>query len=99
MAQQPLVGQGFLIFEDSRSHSDTPHSVTPLNDWSARRSDLYLTTHNTHKRLHAAGGIRTHDPSKRAAKDREATGIGWNKYYRPNIGAVDDRVLSLVRHM
>jgi hypothetical protein len=23
---------------------------TPLDEWSARRRDLYLTTHNTHKR-------------------------------------------------
>jgi len=27
MAQQLLVGQGLLIIEASRSHSDTPHSV------------------------------------------------------------------------
>jgi hypothetical protein len=27
MAQQPQVGQGLLITEASRSHSDTPHSV------------------------------------------------------------------------
>jgi hypothetical protein len=27
MAQQPLVGQDFLIFEALQSHSDTPHSV------------------------------------------------------------------------
>jgi len=27
MAQQPLVGQGLLIVEALRSHSDTPHSV------------------------------------------------------------------------
>jgi hypothetical protein len=24
---------------------------TPLDEWSARRRDLYLTTHNTHDRL------------------------------------------------
>jgi len=23
---------------------------SPLHEWSARRRDLYLTTHNTHKR-------------------------------------------------
>jgi len=23
---------------------------TPLDEWSARRTDLYLTTHNTHNR-------------------------------------------------
>jgi len=27
MAQQPLVGQGLLIIEATRSHSDTPHSI------------------------------------------------------------------------
>jgi hypothetical protein len=27
VAQQPLVSQGLLIVETSRSHSDTPHSV------------------------------------------------------------------------
>jgi hypothetical protein len=43
---------------------------TPLDEWSARRTDLYLTKHNTHKRdIHVTGGIRTHDPSKRAAAD------------------------------
>ena len=26
-AREPLLGQGLLIFEDSRSHSGTPHSV------------------------------------------------------------------------
>jgi hypothetical protein len=42
-------------------------SRTHLDDWSARRRDLYLTTHNTHKRyIHTTGGIRTHDPSMRA---------------------------------
>jgi len=43
MTQQSLVGQGLLIIEASRSHSDTPHSVGLL--WT---SDLYLTTHNAH---------------------------------------------------
>jgi hypothetical protein len=42
-----------------------------LNEWSVRRRDLYLTTHNTHNRqtsMHR-GGIRTHDRSRRAAID------------------------------
>jgi len=34
-AQQPLVGQGLLIVEVSRSHSDTPHSVGLL--WTSDR--------------------------------------------------------------
>ena len=28
----------------------TKHGRTPLDEWSARRRDLYPTTHNTHKR-------------------------------------------------
>ena len=49
MAEQPLVGQGFII-EASRSHSDTPHSVGLL--WTSDQPDTetYLTTHNAHKR-------------------------------------------------
>jgi hypothetical protein len=35
MAQQPLVGQGLLIIEASRSHSDTLHSVELL--WTSDR--------------------------------------------------------------
>jgi hypothetical protein len=37
---------------------------TPLDEWSARRRDLYPTTYNTHKRQSCAGGIRTQNPSK-----------------------------------
>jgi hypothetical protein len=42
---------------------------TPLNEWSARRRDLYPTTHNSHDKHHAPGGIRTHDLSRQAAVD------------------------------
>ena len=51
MTQQPLVAQG-LIIEASQSitlrHSTL--GTTPLDEWSARRKHLYLTTNNTHKR-------------------------------------------------
>ena len=42
---------------------------TPLEERSARRRDLYLTTHNTHNRHLCPGGIRTHDLRRRAAAD------------------------------
>ena len=44
---------------------------TPLDEWSARRRYLYLTTHNTHNRQKSMppGGIRSHSLSKRAAAD------------------------------
>jgi len=44
---------------------------TPLDEWSASRTDLHLTTHNTHNRQTSMppGGIRTHSLSRRAATD------------------------------
>jgi len=41
---------------------------THLDEWLARRKDLYLTTHNTHKRnIHVPSEIRTHNPIESAA--------------------------------
>jgi len=37
MAQQSLLGQGLLIVETSRSHSDTAHSVGTL--WTSDQPD------------------------------------------------------------
>jgi hypothetical protein len=50
MAQQPLVGQGLLIMEASRSHSDTPQSVGLL--WTSDRPNAETSTwqHKTLKR-------------------------------------------------
>jgi hypothetical protein len=48
----------------------TTDGKTPLEELSARRRDLYLTTHNTYKRKHKCPGvIRTHNHSKRATAD------------------------------
>jgi len=56
---------------------------TPLDEWSARRRDLYLTTHNTHNRQISMppGGIRTHDLSRRAAADLRLRPRGhWDRH-------------------
>jgi hypothetical protein len=44
---------------------------TPVDEWSARRRDLYLTTHTLTTDRHPCppSGIRTHNPSRRAAAD------------------------------
>jgi len=42
MAQQPSVGQGFLIIEGSRSHPDTLHSVGLL--WTSDQPDAGTST-------------------------------------------------------
>jgi hypothetical protein len=53
----------------THTHSDTL-SRTPLDEWLAHHTDLYLTTHNTHKTLsHASVWIRTQNPSKRETED------------------------------
>jgi len=69
----------------ARDHTqlDTPHAAgLHLDEWPASRRDLYLTTHNTHKRqtsmppagfqppIPVSEGPQTH------ALDRAATGIG-----------------------
>jgi hypothetical protein len=115
MARKPYMGLGLLVSSRFHDHTHFRHTTvgrTPLNEGSARRRDLYLTTHNTHNRqtsmpsvgfeptilvsertkthaldrtvtgigidntqhsqqtdIHAPGGIRTNDPSKRADED------------------------------
>jgi len=55
---------------------------TPLDEWSARRRDLYLTTHNTHKRqifMPPTGFKTTMSAAERPqthALDRAANGTG-----------------------
>jgi hypothetical protein len=49
MAQQPLVGQGLLIIKASLSLRRTTLEDSS-EEWTARYRDLYLTTHNTHKK-------------------------------------------------
>ena len=51
MARQPLWGLGRLIFRGFRItlFRHTTLGWTPLDEGSAPRRDLYLTTHNTHK--------------------------------------------------
>jgi hypothetical protein len=71
MAQQPLVSQGRLITEASRSHLDTPHSVGPF--WKSNQLDYETSTWQQTAlktdRYPWPGGIRTRNPSKRATAD------------------------------
>jgi hypothetical protein len=52
MARQPLGGLGRFIFRGFTItlFRHTTLDRTPLDEGSARRRDLYLTTHNIHKR-------------------------------------------------
>ena len=71
----------FLMFLDHTQRRSTV-GRTPLDEWSARRRDLYLTTHDTHNRqisMPPVGFKPTISAGKRSetyALDRAATGTG-----------------------
>jgi hypothetical protein len=65
MVQQPPVGQGLLIIEASRSHSDTPHSVGLL--WTSDQPDAEASTYTTN--IHTISRIRTLNPNSKGAAD------------------------------
>ena len=75
------MASSFLMFLDHTQRRTTVGN-TPLNEWSARRRDLYLTTHNTHNRqtsMPPAGFEPTVSAGERPqtyALDRAATGTG-----------------------
>jgi len=83
VALRPSAGHGLLILEVSRLHTTTHlNGRTPLDEWSARRRDLYLTTHNIHNRqtsMPPAGfeaTISAGEQPQTYALDRMATGTG-----------------------
>jgi hypothetical protein len=53
MARQPYMGLGLLVSSRFHDHTHLRHTTvgrTLLDKGQARRRDLYLTTHHTHKR-------------------------------------------------
>ena len=82
MARQPPVGLASSFWMTFLDHTQrrTTFGRTPLDEWSARRRDPYLTTHNTHNRqtsMPPAGFEPTILAGKRPqtyALDRAATG-------------------------
>jgi hypothetical protein len=65
---------------------DHTHSKTPLNEGSARRRDLYLTTRNTQQTPTPLSGFVPTIPAsellKTHALDSAATGIGGTNFHR-----------------
>jgi hypothetical protein len=82
-----LAGQGLLIVPASWSHSRQPTLGRTQDEWSARRSDIYLTTYNTnqgHTFMLSAGLEPTTPTSERPqthALDSATTGIGHTIQY------------------
>jgi hypothetical protein len=81
MAQQRLVGQGFLVIEALVTLKHTEIGRTPLDKLSAQRRDHYLTTHKTTRKetsMPPAEFERTIPASERPkthALDLAATGM------------------------
>ena len=80
------MASSFLRFLEHTQRRTTV-GRTPLDEWSSRRRDLYLTTHNTHNRqtsMPSVGFEPTISASERPqtyALDRAATGIGTYRQY------------------
>ena len=83
-SHSPTTGFSLRVFEVSWSHTQRRATVgrIPLDEWSIRRRDLYLTTHNTHNRqtsMLPVGFEPTISAGERPytyALDRAATGTG-----------------------
>jgi hypothetical protein len=76
-----VMASSFLRFLDYTQRRTTV-GRTPLDEWSARRRDFYLTTHNTHNRQTSMPPVRFEskisagDRPQTYALDRAATGTG-----------------------
>jgi hypothetical protein len=80
MAREPLVGQGLLSIQISKPHSNILHI---RQDFFGRVIDPLSvnTQHSKGKDIRVPGRVRTRNPSKRAALDSTATGIGCCSTY------------------
>jgi hypothetical protein len=67
---------------NNNTQGRTTAGRTPLDEWSARHRDLYLTTHTTHNGQPSMppAGFRTRNPSKRSAVDMHLRPLGhWDR--------------------
>ena len=100
-AQQPPLGQGLLIHEVSRSHKTTHHSRQDSSGRVISSSQRPLpdkTQQSQQTNIHAPGGIRTHDRSRRAAADLRLRPRGyWDRLYT-DVACINalDRLLRFV---
>ena len=102
VAWQPTVGYGFRIFDFSRSHSETRHSVGLL--WTEDEPDAETSTwkHTTFTRdWHPRpGGIQSRNPSKRKAEDPCFTPRGhWDCCNIPLVQDNANEVRELIRRI
>ena len=93
-----VMASSFLMFLDHTRRCTTV-GRTPLDEWSARRRDLYLTTrHSQQTSIHAPGGIRTHgtDCGASSSCDLETSRMGAPYIYDISSLRVNDLTLILL---
>ena len=96
LAQQPTSRPGASSFTRFLDHTQRYTTVgrTSLDEWSTRRRDLYLTTHNTHTRQTSMlpvgfePTISVGDRPQTHALDRAVTGTGLSGPYRRQIADI-----------
>ena len=85
VALRPNAGHGLLILEVSKSHTATHHSRKDSSGRVISSSQRPLpdnTQHSQQINIHAPGGIRTHDLSRRAAVDlRLRPRDHWDRHF------------------
>ena len=98
-----VMASSFLRFPDHTQQRTTVGTI-PLNEWSARRRDLYLTTQNTHNRQTSMPPVRfepTISVGKRPqtyALDRAATGtVHLLGIYQKNPFTSTEKTLTFFR--
>jgi hypothetical protein len=71
LARHPSLSHGLLIYEISRSHTTTQYSRQDCTGRviSSCQRPLPDNTQQSETDIHASGGIRTHNFSRRAAAD------------------------------
>ena len=84
LARQPQLGQDPLFHEVTRSHTTTHHSRQDSSRKVISSSQRPLPDNSQHSiqtEIHASGGIRTHNFSRRAAADLRLRPRGhWDRY-------------------
>jgi len=83
VARQPLVSQGLLIVEASRSHSDIPHIRSHSSGRVIRPTQRPLpdnTQHSQETDIHFPGKNETRNPTKRTDEDLRLRPCGhWDR--------------------
>ena len=89
LARQPPVDHGLLVYEVSRSHTTTHHYRQGSSGRvisSSKRPLPDKTQHSQQTDIHANGGIRTHNLSRRATSDLRLRPRGhWDRHKRISI--------------